>query len=224
MISPVRWDGERLVLLDQTRLPTEEVEQACASWPEVARRHPPPGRARRAGHRRRRRLRRGARRAGEPGRDWAGLARRPRGGHRGARRHAPDRGQPVLGARPHAAPPRPRSAELAALAACGPLCSTEARRILDEDIAANRASATTAPPSCPRAARVLTHCNAGALATAGYGTALGVIRAAPRARQGSRRSGWTRPGRAAGRAADRLGAAARGHPVTAHHRQQRRAR
>ena len=32
--------------------------------------------------------------------------------------------------------------------------------------------------SCPKAARVLTHCNAGALATAGYGTALGVIRGA----------------------------------------------
>ncbi len=36
MISPVRWDGERLVLLDQTRLPTEEIDQACASWQEVA--------------------------------------------------------------------------------------------------------------------------------------------------------------------------------------------
>src|SRR5262245_59066084 len=36
MISPVRWDGERLVLLDQTRLPTEEVDRACATWQEVA--------------------------------------------------------------------------------------------------------------------------------------------------------------------------------------------
>ena len=36
MISPIRWDGERLWLLDQTRLPAEEVERACAAWPEVA--------------------------------------------------------------------------------------------------------------------------------------------------------------------------------------------
>src|SRR5712691_9649139 len=36
MISPVRWDGERLVLLDQTRLPGEEVERRYATWPEVA--------------------------------------------------------------------------------------------------------------------------------------------------------------------------------------------
>ena len=36
MITPVRWDDGRLVLLDQTKLPTEEVERACASWPEVA--------------------------------------------------------------------------------------------------------------------------------------------------------------------------------------------
>ena len=39
-------------------------------------------------------------------------------------------------------------------------------------------SARTAPRSCPTEARILTHCNAGALATAGYGTALGVIRGA----------------------------------------------
>ena len=36
MISPIRWDGERLWLLDQTRLPAEEVERVCTGWPEVA--------------------------------------------------------------------------------------------------------------------------------------------------------------------------------------------
>src|SRR2546422_11175751 len=36
VISPVRWDGSRLALLDQTRLPVEEVEKPCASWQEVA--------------------------------------------------------------------------------------------------------------------------------------------------------------------------------------------
>src|SRR5262249_60040148 len=36
MIRPVWWDGARLVLLDQTRLPVEEVDRACATWQEVA--------------------------------------------------------------------------------------------------------------------------------------------------------------------------------------------
>src|SRR3970282_2638404 len=35
-VSPVRWAGDRLVLLDQTRLPTEEVERQYTSWSEVA--------------------------------------------------------------------------------------------------------------------------------------------------------------------------------------------
>ena len=55
---------------------------------------------------------------------------------------------------------------------------TEAQAILDEDIAANRAMGEHGAALVPDRARVLTHCNAGALATAGYGTALGVIRAA----------------------------------------------
>ena len=54
----------------------------------------------------------------------------------------------------------------------------EAIRIHDEDIAANRAIGRHGAPLVPATARVLTHCNAGALATAGYGTALGVVRAA----------------------------------------------
>ncbi len=54
----------------------------------------------------------------------------------------------------------------------------EARAILDEDIAINRAMGAHGAALLPDAGRVLTHCNAGALATAGYGTALGVIRAA----------------------------------------------
>ena len=50
--------------------------------------------------------------------------------------------------------------------------------ILEEDIAANRAMGAHGAALVPQGGRVLTHCNAGALATAGYGTALGVIRAA----------------------------------------------
>jgi methylthioribose-1-phosphate isomerase len=58
----------------------------------------------------------------------------------------------------------------------------EARAIEDEDVASCRRIGDLGAELIPRGARVLTHCNAGALATAGYGTALGVIRSA--ARQG----------------------------------------
>jgi methylthioribose-1-phosphate isomerase len=54
----------------------------------------------------------------------------------------------------------------------------EARQIRLEDIAINEAIGRCGAPLVPDGKTVLTHCNAGALATAGYGTALGVIRAA----------------------------------------------
>jgi methylthioribose-1-phosphate isomerase len=54
----------------------------------------------------------------------------------------------------------------------------EAHAIRDQDEAACRRIGALGAPLLPRGARVLTHCNAGALATAGYGTALGVVRAA----------------------------------------------
>jgi methylthioribose-1-phosphate isomerase len=54
----------------------------------------------------------------------------------------------------------------------------EARKMHAEDIAANRAMGRHGAALMPDHGGVLTHCNAGALATCGYGTALGVIRAA----------------------------------------------
>jgi methylthioribose-1-phosphate isomerase len=54
----------------------------------------------------------------------------------------------------------------------------EARQVYLEDIAINQAMGAHGAPLVPDGKTVLTHCNAGALATAGYGTALGVIRAA----------------------------------------------
>jgi methylthioribose-1-phosphate isomerase len=54
----------------------------------------------------------------------------------------------------------------------------EAQRMLVEDIAANEAMGRYGAALMPSSGGVLTHCNAGALATCGYGTALGVIRAA----------------------------------------------
>ena len=54
----------------------------------------------------------------------------------------------------------------------------EAQAIHDEDVASCRALGAFGADVVPAGARILTHCNAGALATAGYGTALGVIRGA----------------------------------------------
>lgn len=54
----------------------------------------------------------------------------------------------------------------------------DALAIVDEDIASCRAIGKYGTDIIPEAARILTHCNAGALATGGYGTALGVIRGA----------------------------------------------
>ncbi len=70
----------------------------------------------------------------------------------------------------------------------------EAQAIREEDIRGNRQMGEYGKAFIPDGAAVLTHCNAGALATAGYGTALGVIRAAHAA--GKRVSVWvdeTRP-------------------------------
>src|SRR4051794_26744653 len=54
----------------------------------------------------------------------------------------------------------------------------EAQRVRDEDLAINQKIGSFGAPLVPDGKTVLTHCNAGALATAGYGTALGVVRAA----------------------------------------------
>ena len=78
------------------------------------------------------------------------------------------------------------------LAAADPVA--EAVRLATDDVARNRRLGAHGAPLLPVGGRVLTHCNAGALACAGYGTALGVIRAAHDA--GRRPTVWvdeTRP-------------------------------
>ena len=57
----------------------------------------------------------------------------------------------------------------------------EAHEIAAEDVRCNRAMGAHGAALLPDGARVLTHCNAGALATAGHGTALGVVRSAVQA-------------------------------------------
>jgi methylthioribose-1-phosphate isomerase len=79
-----------------------------------------------------------------------------------------------------------------ALAAADPLAAAKA--LAEEDVARNRRLGRFGADLLPASGRVLTHCNAGSLACAGYGTALGVIRAAHAA--GKRVEVWvdeTRP-------------------------------
>ncbi|MFB3852886.1 MAG: S-methyl-5-thioribose-1-phosphate isomerase [Vicinamibacterales bacterium] len=58
------------------------------------------------------------------------------------------------------------------------LLDAEAMAIHDEDVESCRSIGAAGAELVPGGARILTHCNAGALATAGYGTALGVVRCA----------------------------------------------
>jgi methylthioribose-1-phosphate isomerase len=175
-IAPVRWAGDRLVLLDQTLLPGREVEREYMRWEEVAEAI-------------RTLVVRGAPAIGVAAAFGVVLA---------ARASAAATGQALLAdletaikglaaTRPTAVnlfwalermrgvaaglAGRPASEARARLAA-------EAEAILAEDLAANRALGDHGAALVPANARILTHCNAGALATAGYGTALGIVRSA----------------------------------------------
>jgi methylthioribose-1-phosphate isomerase len=91
------------------------------------------------------------------------------------------RGEDVPAAVAQITATRPTAVNLAwgasrAAAAADPV--TEAVRIAEEDVERNRALGAHGAELLPDGARVLTHCNAGHLACVGYGTALGVIRAA----------------------------------------------
>ena len=107
------------------------------------------------------------------------------------------RGEPLEEAAERLRATRPTAVNLAwgvsrALAAADP--AAEAVRIAAEDVERNRRLGAHGAELLPVDARVLTHCNAGSLACVGYGTALGVIRAAHEA--GRRPSVWvdeTRP-------------------------------
>ena len=135
---------------------------------------------------------------------------------------AADRRQPLRGARAHGD---------GASRACGgrPTRSRSSRRSSPRPTRSPRRTSSPAAASgasarsCSSGERaVLTHCNAGALATAGYGTALGVIRGAVEAGKPIRvLADETRPV-PPGRAADRVGARARRDPRRDHHRQHGR--
>jgi methylthioribose-1-phosphate isomerase len=168
MVETIEWTAEGVVMIDQTRLPRETVFVTCRSYGEVAdaiktmiiRGAPAIGVA----------AAMGVAIGVERSEDEFDLicstlaATRPTavnlfwGIERMRRLHATLIGQP-------------RADIAAALVA-------EARRVKEEDVAICMAIGAHGAPLVPDGKTVLTHCNAGALATAGYGTALGVIRAA----------------------------------------------
>jgi methylthioribose-1-phosphate isomerase len=176
VISPVRWEDGRLVLLDQTRLPTEEVERGYTSWRDVA-------------DAIRTLVVRGAPAIGVAAAFGVVLAARQSAAGESSARLADleDAIKGLAATRPTAvnlfwALDRMRRAieagrELSGAALSARLLA-EAQAIRSEDLAANRAMGAHGAALVPAGARLLTHCNAGALATAGYGTAIGVIRAA----------------------------------------------
>jgi methylthioribose-1-phosphate isomerase len=176
VIHPVRWVGDRLVLLDQTRLPGEEVERTYTRWEEVAEAI-------------RTLVVRGAPAIGVTAAFGVALAaRESRAGTFDGLLGDLETAIKGLGStRPTAvnlfwALDRMRRTAMAArerpLGEVRARLTAEAQAILDEDIAANRAMGDHGAVLVPPGARILTHCNAGALATAGYGTALGVVRSA----------------------------------------------
>jgi len=168
MVETIEWTAEGVVMIDQTRLPRETVFVTCRSYGEVAdaiktmiiRGAPAIGVAAAMG------VAIGVERSED---DFDLIcstlaATRPTavnlfwGIERMRRLHATLAGQ--------------SRAELASA------LIAEARRVKDEDVAICMAIGSHGAPLVPDGKTVLTHCNAGALATAGYGTALGVLRAA----------------------------------------------
>ena len=176
MFRTIEWTDDGIVMLDQRRLPEQEIYLTLRSAAEVAaairdmviRGAPAIGVAAAMG------MALGVKRAGDappPERQatFDSLARLLES----TRPTAVNLGWGVERMRrcfaEHGAEPYPRL--VAAL-------REEALAIHREDVEANRAMGRHGAALLPAECRVLTHCNAGALATAGYGTALGVVRSA----------------------------------------------
>ena len=153
-VEPIRWRGDALELLDQRRLPHEMVYVTCRTSHEVA--------SAIAGM-----IVRGAPAIGVAAAFGMALAKK--------------RGDDLVFAAMELRAARPTAVNLAwavdrMLRAEGK--ASEAEAIFEEDLEANHRIGRFGAELLGASATVLTHCNAGALATAGYGTALGVIRAA----------------------------------------------
>ncbi len=177
VFETVDYADEAVVLLDQRRLPAEEVYLRCADVEQLAQAI-------------REMVVRGAPAIGVAAAFGIALGMRGAAGDRDALRAELQRlGERLRGTRPTAVNlswaierMRQRFEREAGSDAAGTAEALldEARRIKAEDLAACRRMGDLGAALLPERARVLTHCNAGALATAGYGTALGVIRSAAR--------------------------------------------
>jgi methylthioribose-1-phosphate isomerase len=161
----VEWRGGRLRLLDQRALPQRVRYVTCASAAAVA-------------DAIRRLVVRGAPAIGAAGAYGVALA-----AGRGSRAAVEQAATRLAAARPTAVNlARAVDRALAAYDAGGAGAAlAEAHAVASEDVLANRALGSFGQPLVPERARVLTHCNAGALACVGYGTAIGIIRAAAEA-------------------------------------------
>jgi methylthioribose-1-phosphate isomerase len=159
-VTPIVWAGDRLRLIDQRVLPHEERWLECRSAEDVAR----------AIHDM---AVRGAPAIGIAAGYGLALALQ-------ADPKSYDAAEAVLAkSRPTAVNLRWVLERLRGLPErSAPAVLAEARRIHEEDLAQNRRMAQFGAALLPKHARVLTHCNTGALATGGHGTALGVIRTA----------------------------------------------
>ncbi len=172
----IAWTGERLVLLDQTRLPSEEIYREYTDYREVA------GAIRGM-------VVRGAPAIGVTAAFGVALAAAELAAGPAAGFEAG-----LAAARAELAATRPTAVNLfwalarteqrqqacagAPPAQVASALAEEAVAILAEDLACNRRMGGYGAELLPERCTVLTHCNAGALATGGYGTALGVVRAA----------------------------------------------
>jgi methylthioribose-1-phosphate isomerase len=168
MVETIQWTDEGVVMIDQTRLPREEAYVTCRTYGEVAdairsmviRGAPAIGVAAAMG------VALGVLRSGDRFEDICDTLARTRPTavnlfwaiDRMKKLYESLRGRPIEEIR----------ARLV----------SEAQQIRLEDIAINQAIGHNGAPLVPDGKTILTHCNAGALATAGYGTALGVVRAA----------------------------------------------
>lgn len=180
MIRTIDFQDEALVLIDQRKLPAEETYVRCANHHEVAEAI-------------RNMVVRGAPAIGVTAAFGMALAAREFNGSRSSEflRHLESAGERLGATRPTAVNlfwaigrcieyAKARTAEGQSPARVAEGLLQLAREMHEEDIAINRRIGDNGAELIQPDARVLTHCNAGALATAGYGTAAGVIRSAHR--------------------------------------------
>jgi methylthioribose-1-phosphate isomerase len=170
MLETIQWTEAGVVMIDQTRLPRQEVYVTCSDYKQVAeairsmviRGAPAIGVAAAMG------IALGMRHA-QSGDDFDGICETLRATRPTAVNlfWAIERMRRVF-----------TESSALPLAEIRERLTAEAIQIRLEDIAINQCIGKNGAPLIPDGKTVLTHCNAGALATAGYGTALGVIRAA----------------------------------------------